>query len=185
MYWQKCSRSSMQFNIDLFCTDMILPKCDFQGGTHLYARFPECGFIVCLLRILGGKKLGGHFEYCAIRNKYRQIKMFLEFCPPFRKHCAREKTLRTYYYYYYYWTAIPRTSGGHSRGYPDPKLRSGPSKSWKNKHLGVDIHDPKARTSTTLRDFQKLRPEKLRAEFSFPDQEIFPPHHPMHMWLAN
>ena len=37
----------------------------------------------------------------------------------------------------------------------------------KNKHLGADIHDPKARTSTTLRDFQKLRSEKLWAEFSF------------------
>ena len=63
---------------------------------------------------------------------------------------------------------IPQTSGGHSRGYPSPKLRSGRSKSWKNKHLGADIHDPKARTSTTLRDFQKLRSEKLWAEFSFP-----------------
>ena len=63
---------------------------------------------------------------------------------------------------------IPRTSGGHSRGYPGPKLRSGRSKSWKkNKHLGADIHDPKARTSTTVRDFQKLRSEKLWAEFSF------------------
>ena len=39
-------------------------------------------------------------------------------------------------------TDIPRTSGGHSRGYPDPKLRSGRSKSWKNKRLGADIHDP-------------------------------------------
>ena len=38
----------------------------------------------------------------------------------------------------------------------------------KNKHLGADIHDPKARTATTLRDFQKLRSEKLWAEFSFP-----------------
>ena len=38
----------------------------------------------------------------------------------------------------------------------------------KNKHLGADIHDPKARTSTTLRDFQELRSEKLWAEFSFP-----------------
>ena len=65
-------------------------------------------------------------------------------------------------------TDIPRTSGGHSRGYPGPKLRSGGSKSWKNKHLGTDIHDPKARTSRTLRDFQKLRSEKLWAEFSFP-----------------
>ena len=66
----------------------------------------------------------------------------------------------------------PRTSGGHSRGYPGPKLRSGRSESWKNKHLGADTHDPKARTSTTLRDFQKLRSEKLRAEFSFPKKGL-------------
>ena len=66
-------------------------------------------------------------------------------------------------------TDVPQTSGGHSRGYPGPKLRSGRSKSWKNKHFGVDIHDPKGRTSTTLRDFQKLRSEKLWAEFSFPN----------------
>ena len=66
-------------------------------------------------------------------------------------------------------TDIPRTSGGHSRGYPGPKLRSGRSKSWKNKQFGADIHDPKARTSTTLRGFQKLRSEKLWAEFSFPN----------------
>ena len=65
-------------------------------------------------------------------------------------------------------TDIPRTSGVHSRGYPGQKLRSGRSKSWKNKHFGADIHDSKARTSTTLRDFQKLRSEKLWAEFSFP-----------------
>ena len=66
-------------------------------------------------------------------------------------------------------TDIPWTSGGHSRGHPGPKLRSGPSKSWKkNKHFGADIHDPKGRTSTTPRDFQKLRSEKLWAEFSFP-----------------
>ena len=65
-------------------------------------------------------------------------------------------------------TDIPRTSRGHSRGYPGPKLRSGRSKFWKNKHFGTDIHDPKARTSTTLRDFHKLRSEELWAEFSFP-----------------
>ena len=64
---------------------------------------------------------------------------------------------------------IPRTSRGHSRGYPCSKLRSGHSKPLKNKHFGADIHDPKARTSTTLRDFRKLRSEKLRAEFSFPN----------------
>ena len=65
---------------------------------------------------------------------------------------------------------LGRTSGGHSRGHPGPKLRLGRSKSWKNKHLGADVQDPKVRTSTTLRDFQKLRSEKLWAEFSFPNK---------------
>ena len=64
---------------------------------------------------------------------------------------------------------IPWTSGGHSCGNPGPKLRSGPSKPWENKHFGANIHDPKVRTSTTPRDFQKLRSEKLWAEFSFPN----------------
>ena len=60
---------------------------------------------------------------------------------------------------------LGRTSRGHhSRGYAGP----GQSKLWKKKHFGADIHDPKARTSTTLRDFQKLRSERLWAEFSFP-----------------
>ena len=63
---------------------------------------------------------------------------------------------------------IPRTSGGHLCGYPVSKLRSGPSKLWENKHFGVDIHDLTAQMSTTLRDFQKLRSEKLWAEFLFP-----------------
>ena len=67
-----------------------------------------------------------------------------------------------------FWADIPRTSGGHSRGYPGPKLRSGRSKSWENKHFSADIHDPKARTSTTLRDLQKLRSEKLWADSVFP-----------------
>ena len=78
-------------------------------------------------------------------------------------------------------TDIPRTSGGHSRGHPGPKLRSGRSKSWKkNKHFGADIQDPKARTSIALRGFQKLRSEKLWAEFSFPISE----HSPEHFWGA-
>ena len=64
-------------------------------------------------------------------------------------------------------TDIPRTSGGHSRGYPGPKLWSGPSKLWKYKHFGAGIRGLKARTSPTLRGFQKLRSEKLWAEFSF------------------
>ena len=77
-------------------------------------------------------------------------------------------------------TDIPRTSGGHSRGFPGPKLRSGQSKSWNNKRFGADIHDPKARTSTTLRGFRKLRSEKLWAEYPFPTNtelsEFFGPH---------
>ena len=62
-----------------------------------------------------------------------------------------------------------RTSRGHpgsfTRCIPGPKLLSGAVKILeKNKHFGADIHDPKARTSTTLTDFQKFRSEKLRAE---------------------
>ena len=38
----------------------------------------------------------------------------------------------------------------------------------KNKHFGVDVYDPKARTSMTQGVSKKLRSEKLRAEFSFP-----------------
>ena len=41
-------------------------------------------------------------------------------------------------------TDIPRISGGHSRRYPGPKLRSGRSKSLKNRHFGADIHDLRA-----------------------------------------
>ena len=70
---------------------------------------------------------------------------------------------------------ILRTSGGHARGCPGPKLRSGRSKSWKHKHFGADIPDPKARPSTTPRDFQKLWSEKLWAEFSFPTKETKTP----------
>ena len=42
-------------------------------------------------------------------------------------------------------------------GYPRRQLRSGPLKLWKNKHFGPDIHDPKARTSTTLRNLKKFQ----------------------------
>ena len=63
-------------------------------------------------------------------------------------------------------TDISRTSGGHSR-ISRPKTSVRAVKSWNNKHFGTDIHEPKARTST-LRDIQKLRSEKLWAEFSFP-----------------
>ena len=55
---------------------------------------------------------------------------------------------------------IPRTSGGHSRGYPGPKLRSGHSKSWNNKHLGADIHDPKVRMSHDPKGFPKTSVRK-------------------------
>ena len=40
---------------------------------------------------------------------------------------------------------------------PGQKLR-GPSKTWKNKHLGVDIHDPNAGMSTTW-EFPNLYPK--------------------------
>ena len=67
-----------------------------------------------------------------------------------------------------------RISGGRPRGYPGghpgAKTSVKPSKSWKNKHFGADVHDPKARTSMTPGGFKKLRSEKLRAEFSFPTE---------------
>ena len=81
-------------------------------------------------------------------------------------------------------TDIPRTSGGHSRdilaqnfgqGSPNPGGK-------KNKHFGADIHDPKARTSTTLRGFQKLRLEELWFEFSFPNHPNT--YHGRRVWLS-
>ena len=46
-----------------------------------------------------------------------------------------------------------RISGGRPCGYPGgrpgAKTSVKPSKSWKNKHFGVDVHDPKARMSMT------------------------------------
>ena len=44
---------------------------------------------------------------------------------------------------------------------------SGPSKPLKNKHFGADIHDPKARTSTTLRDFQNFSQKNFGLNFHF------------------
>ena len=48
-----------------------------------------------------------------------------------------------------------RISRGHPRGYPGgrpgAKASVRPSKSWKNKHFGADIHDPKARDVHDLR----------------------------------
>ena len=64
-------------------------------------------------------------------------------------------------------TDVPRTSGGHSRGYPGPELRSGRSDFWKKTSVSArtSMIDPKARTSTTLSDFQKLRSEKIGLKF--------------------
>ena len=73
-------------------------------------------------------------------------------------------------------TDIPRTSGGHSRGYSGSKLRSGdtaPRNSGKTSLL--------VRTSMTRRRgrprpkevSKKLRSEKLCAKFSFPTSERF------------
>ena len=57
-----------------------------------------------------------------------------------------------------------RTSGGRPRGYPGgrpgAKTSVKPSKSWKNKHFGADIHDPKARTSMTAGGFKKTSVRK-------------------------
>ena len=67
-------------------------------------------------------------------------------------------------------------SGRISRGHPGAIRADIPARNFgqggqnpgKTSIFGADIHDPKARTSTTLRGFQKLRSEKLWAEFSFP-----------------
>ena len=45
--------------------------------------------------------------------------------------------------------------GGHSCWRPGSKASSRPSKLWKDKHLGADIHDPNARTSMTPGGCQK------------------------------
>ena len=59
-------------------------------------------------------------------------------------------------------TDIPRTSEGHSPEYSSPNCIT---KSWKNKHMDEDIQDPKARTSTTLRAFQKLGEKNFGMNF--------------------
>ena len=68
---------------------------------------------------------------------------------------------------------LGRTSRGHPgvirADIPAQNFGQGGQNPGKNKHFGADIHDPKGRTSTTLRDFQKLRSEKLWAGFSFPN----------------
>ena len=69
-----------------------------------------------------------------------------------------------------FWGRISRGHTGVIRAdIPAQNFGQGVQNPGKNKHLGADIHDPKARTSTTLREFQKLRSEKLWAEFSFPN----------------
>ena len=50
-----------------------------------------------------------------------------------------------------------------------PKTSVRSSKYWKNKHLGADIDDPKARTSTTLRDFQNIRSKNFGLNFCSPE----------------
>ena len=67
-----------------------------------------------------------------------------------------------------FWDGYPADIRGSFARISRPKTSVRALKILENKHLGADIHDPKARTSTTLRDFQKLRSEKLWAEFLFP-----------------
>ena len=55
-------------------------------------------------------------------------------------------------------TDIRRSSARISR--PKTSVRAVKILKKKNKYFGADIHDPKARTSMTLRVFQKLRSEK-------------------------
>ena len=62
---------------------------------------------------------------------------------------------------------IPRTSRGHSCG-PRSKTSGRPSKPWKKKHLGADIHDPNTRTSMTPGGAKKASGRKLRAKFRSP-----------------
>ena len=62
-----------------------------------------------------------------------------------------------------------RTSGGHP-GVIRADIRAqnfgqGGQNPGKNKHLGADIHDPKARTSMNVGDFQKLRSENFGLNF--------------------
>ena len=68
-----------------------------------------------------------------------------------------------------FWDGYPADIRGSFARIFRPKTSVRALKILENKHLGADIHDPKARTSTTLRDFRKLRSEKLWAEFSFPN----------------
>ena len=67
-----------------------------------------------------------------------------------------------------FWDRHPEDIRGSFARISRPKTSVRAVEILENKHLGADIHDPKARTSTTLRDFQKRRSEKLWAGFSFP-----------------
>ena len=74
-----------------------------------------------------------------------------------------------------------RISGGHPRGYPGgrpgAKTSVKPSKSWKNKHLGADVHDPKARMWMTPGGFKKTSVRKTSGW-------IFVPYTPIKIKLA-
>ena len=61
--------------------------------------------------------------------------------------------------------------GSFARKIP-AKTSGRPSKHWKNKHVGAEIHHPKARTSTTVRGIQKVSVRKLWAENSLYSRDV-------------
>ena len=79
----------------------------------------------------------------------------------FRNNLGRQKTtsknknnlLRLFLCFFqgYFWRVFKNNlrSRGHSYGRPGSKALGRPSKPWKNKHLGADIHHLNARTSMT------------------------------------
>ena len=152
VYWVSAERIWVEFLIWVL---RILGKLLGNFSVNYSATFSRKFFSLAISRASGLSK-----KYHAHTLKYRRKISFWPGKASRTKNQPKEEV---------FGTDIPRTSGGHSRGYPGQKLRSGRSKSWKNKHFGTDIHDPKARTSMTLRDFRKLRSEKLWAEFSFPN----------------
>ena len=58
--------------------------------------------------------------------------------------------------------------GRTSRGHPGIIRADILAQNRNNKYFGADIHDPKARTSTTLKDSQRLRSEFLWAKIFVP-----------------
>ena len=58
--------------------------------------------------------------------------------------------------------------GGHSCGRPGPKTPVRHSESWKNRHVGADIHDLKARTSMTRGGFRKTSVRRTSGLCSVP-----------------